>query len=84
MCDAVKKGSECFIPDARRPDRRTAFKVLVKKTFSFVDGIWSSYTQKNTVAIRFEFFVLLVHVVHVSLLMVVVRLNLNQWKLTKK
>ena len=32
--------SEWFVQDIRRKDRRTPMKVLVAKTFRFVDCIW--------------------------------------------
>ena len=35
--------------DLRRPDRRTAMKVLVKKTFKFVDLVWAMYVAQNKV-----------------------------------
>ena len=39
--------------DLRRPDRRTAMKVLVDKTFSFVTVVWTAYVAKNKVDIRY-------------------------------
>ena len=39
--------SERLVLDLRRPDRRTPMKVLVKKTFTFVESLWASHVQKN-------------------------------------
>lgn len=39
--------SEHKVRDLRRPDRRTAMKVLVEKTFHFVELIWAAYVSKN-------------------------------------
>lgn len=39
--------SESKVRDLRRPDRRTALKVLVKKSFLFVDLLWKMYVTKN-------------------------------------
>ena len=36
------------VHDLRRPDRRTAMKVLVEKSFNFVDVLWAEYVQCNT------------------------------------
>ena len=33
--------------DIRRPNRRTPLKVLVDKTFQFVDDVWSMYIKRN-------------------------------------
>ena len=33
--------------DFRRPDRHTAMKVLVRKTFHFVDRVWEAYVAAN-------------------------------------
>ena len=33
--------------DLRRPDRRMGIRVLVKKTFLFVDELWQSYVSQN-------------------------------------
>ena len=40
------------VADLRRPDRRTAMKVLVEKTYNFVDLLWESYFSQNTVDLR--------------------------------
>ena len=40
------------VADLRRPDRRTAMKVLVEKTYSFVHLLWESYISQNTVDLR--------------------------------
>ena len=37
--------SERFVPDLRRPDRRTSMKELVKKMFHFVDDIRRAYVR---------------------------------------
>ena len=39
--------SERMVQDIRRKDRRTPMKVLVAKTFHFVDQIWQSYTRNG-------------------------------------
>ena len=39
--------------DLRRPDRRTAMKVLVKKTYHFVEEIWMDYFMRNKNDLRF-------------------------------
>ena len=33
--------------DLRRPDRRTAMKVLVDKSFGFVDNLWETFVSQN-------------------------------------
>ena len=45
MCRAST--SEHLVLDQRRPDQRTAMKVLVKKTFNFVDDIWKACVQQK-------------------------------------
>ena len=37
--------SERLVVDLRRQNRRTPMKVLVNKTFNFVEGIWKEYIQ---------------------------------------
>ena len=44
--------SERLVQDLRRPDRRTPMKVLVKKSFDFVDVIWKAYIQSRSVELR--------------------------------
>ena len=44
--------SERKVLDLRRPDRRTMMKVLVNKTYNFVDVIWKSYMSHNTVTLQ--------------------------------
>ena len=44
--------SERFVPDLRRPDRRTPMKVLVKKSFKFVEEIWEMYLQSRVTDLR--------------------------------
>ena len=39
--------SERMYIDIRRPDRRTPMKVLVKKSYKFVQQVWDSYMVKN-------------------------------------
>ena len=41
--------------DLRRPDRRTAMKVRVKKTFMFVDHIWAVYVNTNKADLRYMY-----------------------------
>ena len=41
------------VQDLRRPDCRTAMKVLVKKTFKFVDLLWAMYVSQNKVDLRY-------------------------------
>ena len=40
------------VRDLRRPDRRTAMKVLVKKSYTFVDMLWAMYIARNKVDLR--------------------------------
>ena len=35
------------VKDLRRPDRRTSMKVLVKKSYKFVQQVWSTYVCRN-------------------------------------
>ncbi len=35
------------VKDLRRPDRRTAMKVLVKKSFGFVRLLWEMFVERN-------------------------------------
>ena len=44
--------SEHRVQDLRRPDRRTPMKVLVKKTFAFVELLWSAYVDDNKPDVR--------------------------------
>ena len=44
--------SEHRLKDLRRPDRRTPMKVLVKKTFQFVDLLWTTYVAKNMTSLE--------------------------------
>ena len=39
--------SERLVQDLRRPDRRTPMKVLVRKSFLFVETLWASHVQMN-------------------------------------
>ena len=39
--------SERLVQDLRRPDRRTPMKVLVRKSFLFVETLWASHVQTN-------------------------------------
>ena len=39
--------SQRKVRDLRRPDRRTGMKVLVKKTYKFVDKVWDDYFRRN-------------------------------------
>ena len=38
--------------DLRRPDRHTAMKVLVDKSFGFVDNLWETYVSQNKSNLR--------------------------------
>lgn len=40
--------SQRRVADLRRPDRRTQMKVLVRKSFTFVDMLWATYVQTNS------------------------------------
>ena len=40
------------VADLRRPDRRTAMKVLVDKTYNFVDVLWEAYMEHNKTDLR--------------------------------
>jgi hypothetical protein len=44
--------SQRRVADLRRPDRRTHMKVLVEKTFKFVDMLWASYICNNRTDLR--------------------------------
>ena len=44
--------SSRMVLDMRRPDRRTPMKVLVPKTFHFVDAVWWHYMERNLVDMR--------------------------------
>ena len=46
--------STSIVKDLRRPDRRTATKVLIKKSFKFVALLWEMYIAKNRGDIRFS------------------------------
>ena len=39
--------SERMYIDIRRPNRRTPLRVLVDKTFRFVEDVWSMYMERN-------------------------------------
>ena len=41
--------SQHRVADLRRPDRRTAMKVRVEKTYNFVDILCASYIASNRV-----------------------------------
>ena len=41
-----------MVADLRRPDRRTAMKVLVDKTYNFVDMVWQAYVEHNKTDLR--------------------------------
>ena len=41
------------VKDLRQPDRRTAMKVLVKKTYRFVDRLWAEYVEHNRADLRY-------------------------------
>ncbi len=45
--------SERLVQDARRPDRRTPVRVLVEKTFEFVEDVWESFVQQRSVDLRY-------------------------------
>ena len=40
------------VADLRRPDRRTPMKVLVDKTYNFVDVLWEAYMEHNKTDLR--------------------------------
>ena len=44
--------SRVDVKDLRRPDRRMAVKVLVKKTFHFADHLWCCYLTLNKSDVR--------------------------------
>ena len=46
--------SERVVQDRRRQDWRTPMKVLVKKTFNFVDDIWKTYVEQKLGDLRLE------------------------------
>ena len=45
--------SESAVTDLRRPDRHTDVKVLVKKTYNFVELLWVMYIAHNSVDLRY-------------------------------
>ena len=47
LCTSQRK-----VTDIRRPSRRTAMKVLVEKSFHFVDVLWASYIAQNRVDLQ--------------------------------
>ncbi len=44
--------SEVYMQDLKRPNRRTPFRVLVCKSFKFVDEVWKLYVSLNCQDIR--------------------------------
>ena len=44
--------SESAVTDLRRPDRHSDVKVLVKKTYNFVELLWAIYIAHNSVDSR--------------------------------
>ena len=40
------------VADLRRPDRPTPMKVLVDKTYNFVDVFWEAYMEHNKTDLR--------------------------------
>ena len=47
------------VKDLRRPDRRTPMKVLVEKTFKFVELVWIAYVDDNKLDIRYVSYIIL-------------------------
>ena len=47
--------SESAVTDLRRPDRHTDVKVLVKKTYNFVELLWAMYIAHNSVDLRYVY-----------------------------
>ena len=45
--------SQHTVTDLRRPDRRAAMKVLVAKSYNFVDILWDAYISKNSTDMRY-------------------------------
>ncbi|XP_064402234.1 uncharacterized protein LOC135347987 [Halichondria panicea] len=45
--------SERKLKDLWRPDRRTAMKALVKKTYQFAYVLWTTYVTKNMTSLDF-------------------------------
>ena len=45
--------SERMYLDVRRPDRGTPMKVLVDKSFTFVDKVWDCYMANNMEDVRY-------------------------------
>ena len=45
--------SMSVVKDLRLPERRTAMKVLVKKTYGFVDRLWAEYVEHNRADLRY-------------------------------
>lgn len=44
-----------MVADLRRPDRRTAMKVLVDKTYNFVDVVWDAYVERYKTDLRYSY-----------------------------
>ena len=47
------------VKDLRRPDRCTPMKVLVEKTFKFVELVWTAYVDDNKPDIRYVSYIIL-------------------------
>ena len=43
------------IRDLRRPDRRTPVRVLVAKTYHFVERVWVAYLARNVAILEYVF-----------------------------
>ena len=69
--------SEHRVQDLRRPDRRTPMKVLVGKTFMYVDLVWSMYIEHNKPDIRQVLFTLY-NVVYIIMSMYIVHVYCPQ------
>ena len=55
------------VKDLRRSDRRTPMKVLVEKTFKFVELVWTAYVDDNTPDIRYVSYIILYFIYYVKI-----------------
>ena len=55
------------VKDLWRPDRRTAMKVLVKKTYMFVDKLWTEYVEHNRADLRYIIYLYSAQIYNTSL-----------------
>ena len=56
--------SERQVRDLRRPDRHTPMKMLVKKSYGFVERLWAAYLASNCSDLRYIFMRADLHCIH--------------------